>query len=52
MNVQHGPAPPAGTTTSRPTATTPDPTRPAHRLNPEANTLRPDPCKQALPRPR
>ena len=48
MNVQHDPTPPAGTTTShrRPP---PTPTRPAHHLNPEANTPRPDPYRTTRP---
>ena len=53
MNVQHGPTPPAGTTTSRPAATTPAPTRPARYLNPEANTCAPTPTgrhNQQIPR--
>ena len=53
MNVQHGPTPPAGTTTSRPVATTPAPTRPARYLNPEANTCAPTPTgrhNQQIPR--
>ena len=48
MNVQHDPTPPAGTTTShrRPP---PTPTRPTRQLNPEANTLRPDPYRTTQP---
>ena len=53
MNVQHDPTPPAGTTTSRPAATTPAPTRPARYLNAEANTCAPPPTgrhNQQIPR--